>query len=169
MEKLKVKIKKLHPDAKMPFKMYEEDFCYDLYATSCEEVAPNVWKYDLGLAFEIDRKGFDYYIERMKTLLQGVFVKESLNLIFSLDFRPRSSVWKTGMILSNCEGTIDELFRGGVSAIFYHVMPNMQKYEVGDRVVQCKIGITLPVEWEEAEELSETARNTGGYGSTGLK
>ena len=52
---MEVKIKKLHPDAVMPYKTYEDDCCYDVVATSCEEVAPNVYKYGLGFALEIDR------------------------------------------------------------------------------------------------------------------
>jgi dUTP pyrophosphatase len=92
----------------------------------------------------------------------------SMSLInLSIDFRPRSSVWKTGMMLSNCEGTIDELFIGNVSAVFYHVMPNMPRYRLGDRIGQIKIGITLPMEFVEANELDNTERGAGGYGSTG--
>lgn len=168
---MKVKIKKLHPDAKLPFKKYEEDFCYDLYAVSCEEIAPNVWKYGLGLAFEIDRI-CEQPLGRMFDVSDCISSAQYMTFygtptILSLDFRPRSSVWKTGMVLSNCTGTIDELYRGEVSAIFYHVMPNMPKYEIGDRVIQCKLGFTLPIEWEEVEELSETERGTGGYGHTG--
>lgn len=87
---MEVKIKKMSPDAVVPFKTYNEDFCYDCVATSCEEVAPDVYKYGIGLAFEIDRKGR----------------YAACNV--SLDFRPRSSVWKTGMILSNCEGTVED-------------------------------------------------------------
>lgn len=45
----------------------------------------------------------------------------------------------------------------------------MPRYEVGQRIIQCKLGFTLPIEWEEVEELSETKRNENGYGSTGLK
>ncbi len=147
---MEVKIKKLSENAVIPFKTYREDFCYDCVATSCEEVAPNVYKYGLGLAFELERFGnVDTYIN------------------YSLDFRARSSVWKTGMVLSNCVGTVDELYRGEVSAVFYHVMPNMPKYEVGDKIIQCKIGITTPIEFVEVNELSETQRGTKGYGSTG--
>ena len=85
----------------------------------------------------------------------------------SLDLRPRSSIWKTGMVLSNAVGTIDELYRGEVSAVFYHVFPGMPRYRVGDRIGQIKLGITLPLEFEEVEELGETARGDAGYGSTG--
>lgn len=144
---IKVKIKKMCKEAKVPFKTYLKDFCYDCVATSCEEVAPNVYKYGLGLAFEIDR---------------GDFLK-GLNM--SIDFRPRSSVWKTGMVLSNSVGTIDEDYHSEVSAVFYHVMPNMPKYEVGDKIGQIKIGITHQIDFEIVDEIKYTGR--GGYGSTG--
>ena len=45
----------------------------------------------------------------------------------SLDLRPRSSVWKTGMVLSNSQGTVDELFRGSLSAVFYHLLTRYAK------------------------------------------
>jgi dUTP pyrophosphatase len=71
------------------------------------------------------------------------------------------------MILSNCEGTIDELYRGEVSAVFYHVMPNMPRYKVGDRICQIKLGWTERLEFNEVDELDDTVRGDGGYGSTG--
>ena len=71
------------------------------------------------------------------------------------------------MVLSNCEGTIDEDFIGEVSAVFYHVMPSMPRYRVGDRICQVKLGFTLPMEFEEVNELNDTKRGSGSYGSTG--
>lgn len=150
---MKVKIKKLNENAVIPFKTYEKDFCYDVVAVSEEEVAPNVWKYGIGLAFEIDRSDTFFAMSDAK---------------MSIDFRPRSSVWKTGMVLSNCEGTIDELYRGEVSAVFYHVFPNMERYKVGQRIGQIKIGTTTPIEFVVVDELDETERNSGSYGSTGV-
>ena len=149
---MKVKVKKLNENAVIPFKTYEKDFCYDVVAVSEEEVAPNVWKYGIGLAFQIDR--------------DSLFAHRYLNL--SIDLRPRSSVWKTGMVFSNCEGTIDELYTGEVYAVFYHVFPNMERYKVGQRIGQIKIGITTPIEFVVVDELDETERNDGGYGSTGV-
>lgn len=90
-------------------------------------------------------------------------------LLFDIDIRPRSSVWKTGLVLSNSIGTIDEGYTGEISAVFYHVVPTLPIYKVGDRVAQMKIGFTLPVDFEVVEELNETERKAGGYGSTGLK
>ena len=149
---MKVKVKKLNENAVIPFKTYEKDFCYDVVAVSEEEVAPNVWKYGIGLAFQIDR--------------ESLFGHRYLNL--SIDLRPRSSVWKTGMVFSNCEGTIDELYTGEVFAVFYHVFPNMERYKVGQRIGQIKIGTTIPIEFVIVDELDETERNDGGYGSTGV-
>ena len=71
------------------------------------------------------------------------------------------------MVLSNCEGTIDETYRGEVFAVFYHVIPGLPRYNVGDRIGQIKLGVTLAIEFEEADELSDTDRGAGGYGSTG--
>lgn len=161
-----VRFKRLHPDAVVPFKKYKEDFCYDVVATSEQEIAPNVWKYGIGLAFEIGGKPDDEVLENEfgKELLR---IQQDREVNVSLDLRPRSSIYKTGMVLSNAVGTVDDLYRGEVSAIFYHVFPGMPRYRVGDRIGQIKLGITLPLEFEEVDELGETARGDGGYGSTG--
>lgn len=143
-----VKVKKLNDKAVIPFKKHDSDFCYDVVATSCEEIAPNVYKYGTGLAFQIERNGV-------------------LGYNVSIDFRPRSSVWQTGMVLANSIGTIDEDYTGEVSAIFYHLFPDMPIYKVGDRIGQIKIGTTLPMHFVEVEELDNTQRGDGGFGSTG--
>lgn len=141
---------------------HDRDFCYDVTAISAEEIAPNVWKYRLGFAAQIRKEPI---------VLHDVDGKEYRfcpdAFIWDIDFRPRSSVWKTGMILSNCEGTIDEIYTGEISAVFYHVLPNMPRYDVGDRIGQIKIGFTIPMEFEEVEFLEETVRGEGAYGSTG--
>lgn len=173
-----VKILKLHEDAVIPYKAHPSDFCYDCVAVSEEEIAPNIWKYKLGIAFQLER----YFTKpcngmmittdpadktRNMSMFSMRFHLGECELDLSIDARPRSSVWKTGMILSNCEGTIDENYRGEVSAVFYHLMPNMPRYKVGDRVCQIKIGMALPMEFVEVEELSNTDRGTKGYGSSG--
>ena len=161
-----VRFKRLHPDAVVPFKTYPEDFCYDVVATSEQEIAPNVWKYGIGLAFEIEGKPDDLVVENEfgKELLR---IQQDRGWNVSIDLRPRSSIWKTGMVLSNSVGTIDDLYRAEVSAVFYHVFPNMPRYKVGDRIGQIKLGFTLPIEFEEVDDLGDTERGDGGYGSTG--
>lgn len=145
---MKIKFKKLHPDAKMPQKAHDDDFCYDVWAVSEEEVAPNVWKYGLGFALQTTEsipKGQD----------------------FAINIYPRSSVWKTGMVLSNCLGVVDQGYTGEISAVFYHVMPNMPRYKKGDKIAQLQIVWAEDLEFIEVDELNETERGAGGYGSTG--
>ena len=156
---MKVKFKKLRENAKLPTKAHEDDFCYDVYACDCEEVAPNVYKYPLGFALQIDS---DENIDLLNYVKRTCY-----RSILSIDFRPRSSVWKTGMVLCNSCGTVDRGYTGEVCAFFYHVMPDMPKYEPGDRVAQMKIGFTVPIEFVEVEELDDTERGDGGFGSTG--
>ena len=149
---MKVKIKRLHKGAVIPSKTYSSDFCYDCVAVTEEEIAPNVWKYGLGIAMQMERDlPNDKYDD----------------ICFAIDARPRSSVWKTGMVLSNCVGTIDENYTGEISAVFYHLMTDMPRYKVGDRVVQIKWNSTLKMDFVEVDDLSETDRGAGGYGSTG--
>jgi deoxyuridine 5'-triphosphate nucleotidohydrolase len=151
---MKVKFKKLNENAVMPKKAHDDDFCYDVVATSCEEIAPNVYKYGTGLALQIGE--------------QGKHNAKSIGSVACFDARPRSSVWKTGMVLSNCIGTIDEGYTGEITAVFYHVMPNMPKYEVGDRIFQLCINLTdREIVFEEVDEFEKTDRGDGGYGSTG--
>lgn len=169
---MKVRVLKIHNNAVLPKKAYPNDFCYDVIAVSEEEVAPNVWKYGLGLAFQIERDTETMVIntcyhggKEMIHMTKMDFRNSPINL--SIDLRPRSSIWKTGMILSCCKGTIDENYIGEVSAVFYHVNTQMPRYKVGDRVGQIKLGFTLPIEFEEVGSLGKTDRGANGYGSTG--
>lgn len=148
---MKVKFKKLNENAVMPKKAHDDDFCYDIVATSCEEIAPNVYKYGTGIAMQIERTGF------AETLFKDVCIT----------LRTRSSVWKTGMVLSNALGTIDEGYTGEICAVFYHVMPAMPRYQVGDRIGQIHLQVAPKIEFEEVNELTATDRGDGGYGSTG--
>lgn len=149
---MQVKVKKLNKDAVLPKKAHKSDFCYDVVATSCEEIAPNVYRYGTGLAMQIERDIAD----------RGC---DEVNLCITA--RPRSSVWKTGMVLSNCEGTIDEGYNGEIMAVFYHVMPELPKYNIGDRIFQIHIDFSTPMQFQIVDKLSETDRGAGGYGSTG--
>ena len=169
---MKVKFKRLHRDAVIPFKKHAGDFCYDCVAVTEQEIAPNVWRYGLGFALQIDR-GIEPMV--VSTTCHNGKVKDHYTMMdfsrtpmtLSIDARPRSSVWQTGMVLSNCEGTIDEGYTGEISAVFYHLLPDMPRYKVGDRVCQIKIGTSLPMDFVEVAEFDETDRGENGYGSTG--
>ena len=169
---MKVKIKKTHPRAYVPFKAYPSDFCYDCVAVSEEEVAPGVWKYGLGIALQIEREPETIVTSTCyhggKEMLHHTKMDFSRSpMTLSIDLRSRSSVWKTGMVLSNSVGTVDESYTGEISAVFYHVNKDLPRYKVGQKICQLKLGFSLPIEFEEVDDLSETDRGANGYGSSG--
>ena len=170
-----VKFKRFHKDAKIPTQAYDGDFCVDLYAVSEEEIAPNVWKYGFGFGLQIERdkeiieKGISDS-DKSYALIGGKEIRfDNSPIKLSIDIRPRSSVWKTGMVLSNCEGTVDEGYTNEISAVFYHVLTDMPRYKVGDKIAQAKIGFTLPIRFVEVSELHETERGLKGYASSDKK
>ncbi len=150
---MKVDFVLMTPTAKAPIKKLKDNFCYDVFADSIEELAPNVYKYHTNVGYQIDREGEERFDD----------------FILDIDGRCRSSVWETGMVLSNCIATVDENYIGEVSFVFYHVFPNMPKYEVGDRIAQINIGFTLPIDFRQVGELKPTDRGDKGYGSSGRK
>ena len=174
---MEVKIKKLHKNAVIPFKTYDSDFCYDVVAISEEEIAPNVWKYGLGFALQINRDvetieiGIQPNIDKQNgcfEIVGGKYINlDNSPLNLSIDFRPRSSIYKTGMVLANSQATIDENYNGEISLIFYHVLPNMPRYKVGNAIAQMKIGATFPINFTVVKELNITDRGTGAFGHTG--
>lgn len=153
-------------NAVIPYKKHNDDFCYDCVATSVEWLSPHIVKYDLGFATQIER---DQFVAQLKTTRLGI------------SGRARSSVWQTGLILSNCIATVDEPFTGGISAVFYKVIEEgeeyvfngkqgfVKPYEVGDRVLQIHVDQTVDIEWNVVDELNPTERGEGSYGSTGRK
>ena len=100
---MKIKFKKIRENAKLPTKAHDDDFCYDVYACACEEVAPNVYVYPLGFALQIEDKenvyletnNSDVSILDVDFLGLGPTFHLKRTAILSIDFRPRSSVWKT--------------------------------------------------------------------------
>lgn len=147
---LKVKIKKLIPEATIPQYAKPGDAGMDLVATSHEfeqnAAGRRMQVYGTGLAFEIP-EGY-------------------VGLIF-----PRSSIAKTELSLTNCVGVIDSGYRGEVKFKFAidggSRATSEGSYKVGDRIGQIIIMPYPAVQFEEAEELSSTERGTGGFGSSG--
>jgi dUTP pyrophosphatase len=142
---MKVRIKKLNELAVIPSYAKDGDAGMDLVATSIISETDTQITYGIGLALEIP-KGF-------------------VGLIF-----PRSSVRKTRLMLSNCVGVVDSGYRGELQATFNKVNQNSiadNDYKVGDRIAQIMIIPHPPIEFEEADELSDTERGDGGFGSTG--
>ena len=163
---IRVNLKKLNEKAQLPKKATEGDFCYDVYETDREEIMPNVFKYKLGFSYEIIRDNVTIEYD-----LPGINIDlKKSPLILDIDFRPRSSIYKTGLSLANSIGTLDEFYRNEVCAIFYRVIPGLPIYEVGERIGQIKLGFTLPCEFEWVDEIdNNTERGQGGFGHSGNK
>lgn len=82
--------------------------------------------------------------------------------------RPRSGLAKRhGITVLNSPGTIDSDFRGEVSVLLVNHGPAPFIFCPGDRIAQLVIAPVTRVEWQEVEELEETERGSGGFGSTG--
>lgn len=141
-QELLVKVKKLHPNAKVPQYMTAGAAAVDLYATEVKLEQMYV-EYKTGLAFEI-MEGY------MGLLL------------------PRSSISsQTTLMLSNSLGLLDADFRGEVTFRFRPLYPDGNKiYKIGDRIGQLLILPVPKMDIIEVDELSETVRGAGAYGST---
>lgn len=142
MSNIKLKIKKLHPDAVIPCYAKAGDAGMDLIAISEEwNKDSTMVTYDTGLSLEIP-EGY-------------------VGLLF-----PRSSVSKTTLNLANSVGVIDSGYRGSLMLKFRYLEEG-DVYDIGDRVAQLVI-MKLPfVEIIEVAELSSSERGEGGFGSTG--
>lgn len=140
---MKIRFKKLHQDAQQPKKAHNTDAGFDLTATSIH-VNGSLVEYGTGIAVEIP-EGY-------------------VGLVF-----PRSSICKKTIHLTNSVGVIDSGYRGEVMAKFRldALDEPISIYNVGERIAQLIIMPIPSVTFQEAEELSDSDRGTGGYGSTG--
>lgn len=179
---MKVKIVKRNENAKIPTQAYNRDFCYDLYATSVEEIRPNLFKYGTGISVEIVRDKEIIGYDKVNTVEDLPILGDALNITINkklcfdfdksnvkldIDVRPRSSIYKTGLVLCNSIGTVDEDYRGEIFCFFRKVEPDGTIYKVGDAIAQMKLGFTLPIEFEEVNSLNENVeRGEKGFGSS---
>ena len=80
---------------------------------------------------------------------------------------PRSSISKTPLRMSNSIGLIDGGYRGEIMAMCDHIKTGSYTAEKGQRLFQLVATDSSPIHYELVEDLSETTRGTGGFGSTG--
>ena len=84
--------------------------------------------------------------------------------------RPRSGLaLKKGITLLNSPGTIDADYRGEIGVILVNLSTEDFKIEKGERIAQLVVAKHERVAWQEVQELEETTRGAGGFGSTGEK
>lgn len=85
-----------------------------------------------------------------------------------LQIRPRSGLaLRNGIVVANSPGTIDEDYRGEVQVILLNAGEAPFVVERGMRIAQAVLAPVIRAAWREVESLDETARNEGGFGSTG--
>lgn len=148
VNRFEVKVKRLHPNAVIPKYAKDGDAGMDLVATEIISNTTFDVTYGTGIAMEIP-KGY-------------------VGLVF-----PRSSIRKTDLSLTNCVGVIDSGYRGEIQATFKKVFGKNDvrlyelDYKVGDRIAQIMIIPYPSVTFVETDELSQTDRGEGGFGSTG--
>ncbi len=142
---LEVKIKKLTPDAIVPEVAHAGNAGMDVVAVSKTWIHDlNCWEYGLGFATEIPFG------------MKGIIV-------------PRSSISKYDLIMCNSPAQIDFDYRGEWKVRFKELGNHSDKlkiYNIGDRIAQIFFEPVLNVPLTETEELTETIRGEGGFGST---
>lgn len=104
-----------------------------------------------------------------RTLVKtGLFIE--LPVGYEAQVRPRSGLaYKNGITVLNSPGTIDADYRGEVGVILVNLSNESFVIENGERIAQLVIARHEQAEWELVEELAETERGAGGFGSTGKK
>lgn len=141
---MKVQIKKLHPEARMPTYATDGSGCFDFYAVERGYIHPNYHHvFNLGIAIQIPE---DHVLLIFSRSGQG----------FAHDVR-----------LSNCVGVVDSDYRGEIK-VKLASDSNIHGYVVdpGDRIAQGLIIKFDKVTFELVDELDNTARGEGGFGST---
>ncbi|MBO7479172.1 MAG: dUTP diphosphatase [Bacteroidales bacterium] len=89
---------------------------------------------------------------------------------YEAQVRPRSGLAaKHGLSVTNSPGTIDSDYRGEVCVLLVNLSKDPFTIEPGERIAQMVIARHEHVEWEEVEQLDESSRGAGGFGSTGTK
>lgn len=146
MTSMKVKLKMLREDAHVPTRESPYAGGYDLYSASDSVVIyPGESKLiGTGIALEIP---YGY--------TGNIYARSGLAL-------------KRGLRPANCVGVIDTDYRGEVFVALYNDSHEAQTVNKGDRIAQIVFQAHAVADFIEADELSETERGAGGFGSTGV-
>ena len=146
---MELKIKKLYSDAIIPTRGSEEAAGWDLYAylpLGFIEIPPrSAVMIDTGIALELPKGNFG-----------GIYARSGL-------------ACKRGLRPANCVGVIDSDYRGEIKVCLQNDSSEWQKIYNGERIAQLVIQPYTEVDLEEVNELDDTERGEGGFGSTGVK
>ena len=145
---MQVRFKKLSPQATVPTYAHNGDACFDIYAMGDME------------------KPVDIPPGRAATIPTGISFEVPMGYVM-LIFSRSGHGFKHGVRLSNAVGVIDAGYRGEVQVALQNDGKGRFKVAHGDRIAQAMIIPRPVIELVEADELSDTSRGTGGFGSTG--
>ena len=143
---MKIRVKKLHPNAVVPTYGSQEAAGADLYACLEEAVtiAPGeIFWVPTGIALEVP------------------------NGCAGLVYARSSMGAKRGLAPANKVGVVDSDYRGEIKVVLLNHSTQSQVLQPGERVAQFVITPVLQPDYEEVEELTDTDRGSGGFGSTG--
>lgn len=140
---MKIVIKKIHPEAKLPAYAHGplEDAGLDLCAVERTVLEPGIAQaVPTGIAIEL-QPGYEAQVRPRS----GLALKHSLTVNF---------------------GTIDPGYRGEIRVVMFNLGRSNYTVEKGDRIAQLVVARYEAIEWEEGE-LGDSARGAGGFGSSG--
>lgn len=139
-----IKIKRLHSNAEIPRRATPDSAGFDLHNIEDFTINPGEHRpVRTGLAFEIPPG-------------------------YAMLIYPRSGLAKNhGLTLSNAVGVVDSDYRGEVVVLLHNAGERQVSFQIGDRIAQAIIHRLPDIELVECEELTETDRGKGGFGSTG--
>ncbi|GAA6858713.1 dUTP diphosphatase [Helicobacter pylori] len=142
---MKIKIQKIHPNALIPKYQTEGSSGFDLHAV--EEVM--IKSHSVGLV--------------------KIGICLSLEVGYELQVRTRSGLALNHQVMVlNSPGTVDNDYRGEIKVILANLSDKDFKVQVGDRIAQGVVQKAYKAEFIECEQLDETSRGSGGFGSTGV-
>jgi dUTP pyrophosphatase len=141
---MKVKIKKLNPKAIIPHQLHKNDAGYDIRAIENITIPTGKWKLvKTGIAVELPQE-------------------------MEIQIRSRSGLaLKKGIFCLNAPGTIDAGYRNEIGVILANLSDDDFEINIGDRVAQLIFQTPKHPEIVEVEELDDSDRGLGGFGSTG--
>lgn len=140
---MNVKVKLLSERARVPTYSYETDACFDFYSIENITLYPGTQK------------------------LVGTGVAVYFDPGWEMQIRPRSGLSLKGVMIGNSPGTVDHGFTNEILINLVHMGEGLVYIREGDRIAQGALKPIHKVEFEVVEELPETDRGLGGWGSTG--
>lgn len=97
-------------------------------------------------------------------------LKVAIPVGYEIQVRPRSGLaFKHGVTVLNTPGTIDADYRGEIGVLLVNLSSEPFVVEHGERIAQLVVAKHEQISWEEVDELNETTRGAGGFGSTGVQ